>query len=961
MADRNLPLGSSVELFYKVPNKSIATATVYGLEAKYLGTSMAVPNEDLFFAQDDDPYAPVVAGQISIDAYRSYFTICVRLNASGLVDRDRVEVKLTPQNNLNFFSEPFTTLSAVLGDYTQTSLLIMPPSLVVEEGSVGVLEIAIAPALLRKTTYRVELKNLTSQNNQLNGAQASSDQGLTWTLSADTVEITLPVGSTSFLVKYALLSNEVRQPNRYFDVVVSEKSPVKGPALLGEGSTRITVLDTSLLQYGELISTLCSGETLVGNYANGNGGSYQEPLQMASDVCGAPARYNGERIDSFCAGPASVVYASNGIGGIVRYVESYGASECGWTGGGSPNPDPEVTPTFLSPIRKGATCLLNVEGNFFAGLSKDNSISEYGTRFGKWYFEVEVFLPTSNQKAPGMGFGSHKVNLTAPLGQSEHAWFWWPSDKSLHHAGVVTNYGSTDVVHGDVIGVQVDLVEKKFGFSINGAFQGWAHTGLSTEKMHFLISGRVDSWALVNFGASAFKHPVPVGYYAGFGEVQNPPPERGSLVRYFCIGTSKWAERTDGFGGTYLGLHTEESLECGWIETRPPLGSVIGFVCDGYLKYNKIANGKDGFTLKLSQIDSLDCGFVPTTGALANVAINEDPSCFDDNTVLTGNKLGFSNLHKSVSLDWGNYSGVWYWEIKNWSGEFYAGFQNRTTLGLTDSVWDNHSIGFNPKNGLVNKKGLKERLVTPVAPGTPIGFKIDFVLQEITLYAGLETLVLFQGLNFPTNEIENFYPSVTARRDGQAQGVFNLNPLDFSYSQTPDVLAYQKPLEPYPKRGTLLSYGCDHWTRLANYANGNGGSYTLVYETNSVTCGWYPDPLVGTLLGFYCVGYSRYKTVATGNYLFDTILISHNNVLCGYIPAGTVVSVYCIGIDQWGLISDGADGFYDGLVRTNSYDCGYVDLNDDTSEQTPNALFNLKHNKTLPFTGFDIVHDVLKR
>ena len=118
---------------------------------------------------------------------------------------------------------------------------------------------------------------------------------------------------------------------------------------------------------------------------------------------------------------------------------------------------------------------------------------------------------------------------------------------------------------------------------------------------------------------------------------------------------------------------------------------------------------------------------------------------------------------------------------------------------------------------------------------------------------------------------QRLIPSVQPLVNGTGAGTFNFGQKDFHYPFEGSK-PYQKPDYPFQQRGTVISYKCDHWTRYVSRADGNGGAYTELFQENSATCGWYPDPPVGTILGYYCKGWERWKTVANGNYTTIDVL-----------------------------------------------------------------------------------------
>lgn len=956
---RNVPSGDSIEFYHVMPSTRIATATTFVVEATYLGTNAAVPAANIFFGINEEDLSSVTNGRFNVRAGAHHFYVCVRVNTNELTPNvDRIQIKVTPQNNRDWFNSESFISSGILANRHTDSSLSIPITISTEEGKWGELDAVITPPLEKAATFNAKVTHVTTNSTALDGIQISVNNGSTWTNTLNNINFTLPIGNTGFKIRYLIKENLMEEGNRYFDITTLETTPIKVLKPLVNVKTRVTVIDTTKLNYGDLIGTYCSGRDLYGIYSNGNGGRYEEPIIINAAACGAVILPPDTVIQTFCAGTTRIQHLADGAGGYYRKVVAYDSPQCNYVARAE-NPIKTVTPTTLNPNRKGTSVILNPENDVFGALLRDNGMSQFLTRFGKWYFEVEVYIPTSIHLEVGLGFGTTNNNLAEWIGANQTSWSWWPYDSTKYHSDIQGIYAQTiDVKDKDIIGIQLDMENRRFGFSINNVWQGWCFEEITDEKMHFFIAGRFDSWAWVNFGKYAFKYAVPEGFNSGFGTVSNPPPEKGTVLGYFCVGVDQWKRLADGRGGYTTIVDKINAVECGWVDPKPPAGTVIGFVCTGFDKYNKIADGDGGFTLRLTQINSIDCGWTPPSeGSLSNIRINNSSTLIDPANVLTGDRMSFTNHTGSLVVDWGNYSGIWFWEFNDWTGEPYVGFQNRDGLDKTYNVWDTYGVAIEPLTGMVNVHGVKEQLLQPVAVGTPIGFKIDFKEQTITVYAGNQSIVILTKLNYPSPVKANrFYPSILPKVNGVGTGTFNFGQSEFHYPFEGSK-PYQSPANPFPQRGNVSSYKCEHWTRYVSRADGNGGTYTELFQENSATCGWYPDPVVGTVLGYYCLGYQRWKTIANGNYTTLDVLVDSQSQECGYVPAGTIISYFCKEKDQWALVSDGNDGSYEELVKVNSPNCGFVDADNDFSDQEPLEKFNIEHDRTLPVTSYDIIHE----
>ena len=963
---RNVPDGDSVEFYFTMPSTRIATATMFSIEAKYLDTNIAVPTANLLYAIDENNFNPIVNNKFTVNAGVHHFYVCTRLNTDSNLDYDKaVEITITPLNNLNWFNRASFTSRGILFNRFIDSTIEIPQTVSTEEGKWQEISANIKPPSDKPISFNCKVTHVTTNSTALDGIQISVDNGVTWSNTLNNINFVLPALRDNFKIKYFIKTNLAEEGNRYFDISTTETTIVKVlKPTINNFKTRVTVIDTTKLNYGDLISTYCNGVDLYGVYSDGNGGRFEEPLILNAATCGSVILPPDTVISTFCAGSTRVQHLSDGSSGYYRKVLAYNSTQCGYI----PlqlNNSSVVTPTKLSDSRKNVSVILNEDRDVFGALLRDSALSDYQTRFGKWYFEVEVYIPTVKHLEIGLGFAREGISINQWFGANDYGWSWWPYDSTKYHNDVQGLYAQTiDVKDKDTVGVFLDMENKRFGFSINGVFQGWCYDDLPDEKMHFAVSARFDSWAFINFGKYAFKYPVPQGFYSGFGTIANPPLEKDTVLSYFCVDVDRWVKKADGRGGFYETIYKVNSVECGWIDPKPPAGTVIGFICEGTDKLNKIADGNGGFTLTLSEINSLDCGWIPPSqGTLSNVIIDASSNELAAGVVLSSDKLSFSNLDKTtqngkgVKANHGNLSGIWYWELVNWLGDIEVGFVNFSYYGLINGV-NYKGISVNPLTGRVNNKGVIETLFTPVQEGTPIGFKIDFKAQTIECYIGDQIKTIATTLNYPANVnpySDRFYPTVSSN-NGLVFGTFNFGQLPFNYVFDSSTRVYQKPANPFAVRGTVINYRCDKWVRYVSRNDGNGGSYTELFKVDASECGWYPDPPIGTILGYYCIRYERWKSVATGNYGKEEVFIENQSLDCGYLPAGTIITLYCINKDQWATKSDGNDGTYEELVKANSFNCGFQNPEDKFSQQEALDKYNILHDIQTPISGYDIVH-----
>lgn len=90
----------------------------------------------------------------------------------------------------------------------------------------------------------------------------------------------------------------------------------------------------------------------------------------------------------------------------------------------------------------------------------------------------------------------------------------------------------------------------------------------------------------------------------------------GTILSYYCNGTTYIATKSDGTGGSYDEIVATNSPQCGYVPPQGgnvPAGTIIATHCVGVDKYNTVANGSGGSTEVLVEHNSTDCGYSPIT------------------------------------------------------------------------------------------------------------------------------------------------------------------------------------------------------------------------------------------------------------------------------------------------------------------------------------------------------------
>lgn len=148
------------------------------------------------------------------------------------------------------------------------------------------------------------------------------------------------------------------------------------------------------------------------------------------------------------------------------------------------------------------------------------SLSNYGARTGKWYWEITI---TSMGSFVYVGFATTGINLGAILGNDRYGW-GYASGSGTNHNNAVAAYGASYAA-GAVIGIALDIDGGTCTFYKTGVSQGATgaafNVGIQTGTYFYAAVANYTSTSAAtftcNFGASAFTGTVPAGYTPGLG------------------------------------------------------------------------------------------------------------------------------------------------------------------------------------------------------------------------------------------------------------------------------------------------------------------------------------------------------------------------------------------------------------------------------------------------------------
>lgn len=908
-------------------------------------------------------YVPVIDGAFTTAPNTRYIVFRFKLNNDNAIVTDNyVLARLSPGpgNTQITNSAPLEVSVEIIDSVALSTISLDSPTGIVLENDELVVDYTVTPALGVASSAIVALVPGTATLPEIGTLSYSTDGILYEPLPVDN-EIQLPVGCGGFSVKIDT-GHSSSFDNKTF--VLRLTFVMTGTVL----NKSVVITNTDNHPAGELISESCDGFNKMGLYHDGNGSTYIDMIEYRSAECGFLFPPSGEVLTVFCAGFDRYRHIADGNGGHTVELVEHNSTACNYV---APvvNTQTELTPTVWDVDTKGSSVILSDGERTYSGLERDGVRTEYSALFGKWYSEFTVYMPTAFHQAPSIGLVSAGHPMGNWIGSNEHSWAWWPHEGTKYHDDVQGFYGP-EVHNGDTISLLYDNVNGTLSFWLNGVDLGVMYSNLpTTTKLYIAINALDESFAIANFGQNEFKYTPPVGYYPGFGVLFAPPIERDTDAGFTCVGVDKFKVYADGKFGTYTQLHETDSADCGYVPPPPvagtilrtfctgynfyhevadgaggsnntlietnssqcgyvpplPAGTTVSYYCTGYNQYRVVADGNYGTYDELSEINSTSCGYVPPAGA------DFIPAKLDTN--FYANNTTFSNGDKTAALESSviatnyAYSGKWYWEITTTQPNIVVGVINTSGFTPTEIVGvtvKDFSYGWSISEQKTYANGTPtNRSGWPsISAGDRIGIYLDFVAQRITFLKNGTVVGVINNM-----EIDNYYPAISVLNGTTPSvtvyfdpaGIVGTPPAGFNKG-------FGNPNYYWPPKNSVYSQYCVDTTSMHTVADGAGGYYDIVHETNSPTCGWEPPAAYGTLLGYACHGTNnvdRYEVRADGNYGSYEVLLQVNSPGCGYLAAGQLISTYCDGFNMMGRYSDGNFGIYDDTIMLNSSDCGF--------------------------------------
>lgn len=911
----SIPLGESVDITFDF-ERSLPVIVRFSLDISYFNSTVNASLTEPSVSFDGVNFTRVVNNLLDVPAGKKYFIVRARLNndPSTRVD-DSVQVSVVPVTNTHLITNPegFTAIVELKNVSHKPKLTVDAATASVGEGSVAKALYTFSSATPAASDFDFKLT--------FTGATSDADIGpITYTLNSGTPnplnkidKITVPAGTTTLEISFNVLQDGFNdtsegatvslQPAPY-DLVTLPRTPV---------SKVFTFQDTYVPPAGTLLRYYCTGKDQYAEYADGSGGKYTNLIKVNSTSCGYVIPPAGTLLSQHCAGYDKIGEYADGNDGSYFEIIALEDSSCGYVPD-APNPQTDLVPTKYDPTTKGTTVTLSNGDRNFAGERRDLARTEFSAMYGKWYIEHTILIPTDKQQPTSIGVvtASHPVNDW--VGSNINGWAWWPHEGTKFHGDVQEFFGPA-LSDGDVIGILLDIQGGVVSLQLNGVDIGVLYSNLKPfTKLYFVTSALTSSFSRTNFGQTVFAYPVPSGYYPGFGVPTNPPPERATLMGYFCSGLDQWKTLADGKGGTYTEVHKKNATECGYVPPPPEAGTNLGTVCQGFDLYNRIADGNYGETLVLSAINSRSCGYVPPPPPPFT------PTTLDTNfksasTVIDAN--GYQAIPVgSVRTVASVYSGRWSWEVSSNTNFGVVGITttdltNTQNLGVTAT-----SFGLDLATGEIVNNGIRAAYTTPVPAGGIVSVHLDFVAE--TLSFSVNGTNLGKAFDIPR---ATFYAAASS--PGAATITFNMGIDTQTYAAPQDhINGFGVAATIYSRKGTYLSYSCNGTTRRELRADGGGGSYAVLI-TNAPSCGYVPPKPAGSVVRDFCVGTDKWTEYNDGNYGTYSDMTEYRSIACGYKPAGALISTRCQGYTKIGSYSDGEGGAYDQVVEEYSRDCGF--------------------------------------
>ena len=254
---------------------------------------------------------------------------------------------------------------------------------------------------------------------------------------------------------------------------------------------------------------------------------------------------------------------------------------------------PVIVPTKWSSTNKGPAASVDSTGYIASSSHYSSSIkSVHSASSGKYYVEA-VAVSAAQWMMIGCGGASVSVSGGGVYPGADSAGKSvgiYGGSGSFFRSGTDTALFGRTLTVSDVIGLALDLDAKTMTAYLNGVVGG-TMTDLPTEPIHIMFgSGASASCSVeVNFGQKPFVHDVPVGYFAGFGELLANNTVAGTVLDDAGVGAERKIYVHQRSTGMLVG--TAMSSSSGTFEVTVPILDEVYVVAvddDAGVAYNAL-------------------------------------------------------------------------------------------------------------------------------------------------------------------------------------------------------------------------------------------------------------------------------------------------------------------------------------------------------------------------------------
>jgi hypothetical protein len=378
----------------------------------------------------------------------------------------------------------------------------------------------------------------------------------------------------------------IRGPN---NVVIASSVSISSHTISG------TATATGLYTAGVLVTYL--------------GNSNQPLTATATDttlVYAAPAA--GTVLTSSCSGTTLVQQIANGSGGSTT-VETPNSPTCGYV---APPATPVINYFYWSPasiqVGESNTLYWSVTGATSVVVSGDTgtySLGLSGTRANGPYNGAGDFSTTLTAykagASPTTATATAPITVTAPAAPAAPSISFGPSVGIINVTSYTLTWTANGVSPASII-IQSPGVPPSAFTDLTGNYT-------STLGVIGIYTATITTAG----GTSSVSVTV--------NNAPEAPPAVGTLLSTYCVNTTLWGVYSGGYSPSTYAIITTNSLSCGYVPPPPAAGTVLGSSCSGTTLVQQIANGSGGQTTTYT-VNSTDCGYEPPASYPVTISVD---------------------------------------------------------------------------------------------------------------------------------------------------------------------------------------------------------------------------------------------------------------------------------------------------------------------------------------------------